>query len=211
MKMTTLKVIQETGSGTLSRRALFSILPAGAFGCLGCVRSLACPQGPQALPTGLSWTEKADVTWEELFRFAYQKDLIPLLKVLEAQFGREEFSKMLRAAADEVVRRKTAGRPPSVPDLVSLASNMHNVPPIMQHALDAEIVEQSPEAFEYRVKSCLWARVFRDMDAADIGYSMICYPDYPVAKSLNPKLRLIRTKTLMQGDDSCSLRYVMDA
>jgi hypothetical protein len=38
---------------------------------------------------------------------------------------------------------------------------------------------------------------------------MICYPDYAVAKGLNP--RLIRAKTLMQGDDSCSLRYVMEA
>lgn len=209
--MTTLEVTQETGLGSFSRRALFSILPAGTLGCLGCVRSLACPQPSQALPTGLSWTEKADMTWEELFRFAYQKDLIPLLKELAAQLGREELVNMLKTAADEVVRKKTAGRPPAVPDLVALASNMRNVPPLMQHALDAEIVEQSPEAFEYRVKTCLWAKAFRDMDAADIGYAIVCYPDYPVAKSLNPKLRLIRSRTLMQGDDSCSLRYVMDA
>jgi hypothetical protein len=32
-----------------------------------------------------------------------------------------------------------------------------------------------------------------------------------VARGLNPKLKLIRTKTLMQGDDGCSLRYVMEA
>lgn len=88
---------------------------------------------------------------------------------------------------------------------------MKNVAPIIQHALDAQIVEQSAEAFEYRVKKCLRARVFRDQDAGDIGYAMVCYPDYPVAKSMNPKLRLIRTQTLMRGNDSCSLRYVMDA
>jgi hypothetical protein len=52
--------------------------------------------------------------------------------------------------------------------------------------------------------------VFRDQKAGDIGYAMFCYPDYAVAKSLNPKLKLIRTQTLMQGDDSCGLRYVMD-
>jgi hypothetical protein len=61
------------------------------------------------------------------------------------------------------------------------------------------------------VKKCLWAKVFRDGDAADIGYAMVCYPDYAVARGLNPKLKLIRTKTLMQGDDGCSLRYVMEA
>ena len=60
------------------------ILPAGTFGCLGCARAMACAQTPQVEPTGHSWTEKADVTWEEMFRFAYQKDLIPLLKELGA-------------------------------------------------------------------------------------------------------------------------------
>ncbi len=146
-----------------------------------------------------------------MFRFAYQKDLIPLLKELAAVVGREQFVKMLQAAGEEIVRKKTAGRPPVVSDLVAFASNMQNPPPLIQHALDAEIVEQSAAAFEYRVKRCLWAKAFRDSDAADFGYSIVCYPDYAVAKGLNPKLRLIRNKTLMQGDDACTLRYVMEA
>jgi hypothetical protein len=82
---------------------------------------------------------------------------------------------------------------------------MKNMPPVIQHALEAEIVEQSPEAFEYRVKRCLWAKTFRDEGAGDIGYALVCYPDYAVARGLNPKLQLIRMKTLMEGDDSCSL------
>ena len=208
--MNVLDTKPEYGTGWLSRRTLFSILPAGAFGCLGCVRAMACVQTSQVEPTVHSWTEKADVTWEEMFRFAYQKDLMPVLKELEAQLGRDEFVGMLRRASDEVVRKKTAGRPPAVRDLVSFASNMKNVPPLMQHALEADIVEQTPQAFEYHVKKCLWAKMFRDGDAADIGYAMVCYPDYAVAQGLNPKLKLIRTKTLMQGDDSCSLRYVME-
>lgn len=199
------------GPGSLSRRALFSILPAGALGCLACARAAACAQPSQAAPAVHSWTEKTDVTWEEMFRFAYQKDLIPLLKEMGAQLGREQFVGMLQSASNEVVRKKTAGRPPAVRGLVNFAASMKNMPPLIQHALEAEIVEQSPEAFEYRVKKCLWAKVFRDEDAADIGYAMVCYPDYAVAKGLNPKLQLIRTKTLVQGGDSCSLRYVMEA
>ena len=208
--MSILETGQESRPDSFSRRTLFSILPAGAIGCLGCARAMGCAQPSQEEPTRHSWAEKADVTWEEMFRFAYQKDLIPVLRELGAQLGREEFCGMLRRAADEVVRKKTAGRPPAVRDLVSFASNMKNVPPLMQHALEAEIVEQSPAAFEYRVKKCLWAKVFREGDVADIGYAMVCYPDYAVAKGLNPKLKLVRTRTLMQGDEACSLRYVME-
>jgi hypothetical protein len=150
------------------------------------------------------------MTWEEMFRFAYQKDLIPLLSQLAEQVGREKFVSMVKEAADEVVRKKTAGRPPAVPDLAAFIAKLNRMPPLMQHALDYEIVEQSGEAFEFRVKSCLWAKVFLDSRAGDIGYAMICYPDYAVARGLNPKLKLIRSKTLMQGDDCCRLRYVME-
>ncbi len=199
IRMSVLETITE--SGPMTRRALFTVLPA--LGCLGCAQAQA-QQGEH------SWTEKSDLTWEEIFRFAYQKELIPMMKELAAQVGREKFTAMVKQAVDEVVRKKNVGRPPSIPDLVTLAAGAKRMPPLMQHALDFEIVEQTPQAFEYRVKKCLWAKAFRDGDAADIGYAMVCYPDYAVAKSLNPKLRLTRNRTLMQGDDSCGLRYEME-
>ncbi len=110
---------QGNAPDSFSRRTLFSILPATAFGCVGCARAMACAQMPQTPPLEHSWTEKADVTWEEMFRFAYQKDLIPLLKYLGEQLGREELVQMLQKASDEIVRKKTAGRPPAVRDLTT--------------------------------------------------------------------------------------------
>ena len=210
--MTLQEPLPERAPVSPRRRTLFTILGAGAVGCLGCARAAFCASPVQeSAPTSHTWTEKADLTWEEVFRFAYQKDLIPLLKALSEQLGRDNFVRLVRDAGDAVVRRKTAGKPPAVRDLVTLASSMKNMPPIIQHTLDAEITEQTPDVFEYRVRQCLWAKVFRDGDAADIGYAMICHPDFAVARGLNPKLKLIRTKTLMQGHDSCVLRYVMEA
>jgi hypothetical protein len=196
----------------IGRRTLLSILTAGAAGCLGCARAAFCAElGQDPPPPPPLWTAKADVTYEEMFRFAYQKDLIPLLKQLGETLGREKLIAMLREAADEVTRRKTAGRPPQVPNLVALAAGMKNIPPLIRHTLEAEVVEQTADAFEYRVSKCLWAKIFRESDAADIGYAYVCYPDYAAAKGLNPKLKLVRTKTLMQGDESCGLRYIMES
>ncbi len=199
------------GFGMVSRRSLFSVLPARTAGCHACTHAALCGQDAPPLRMGLDWSDNSGMSWEQVFRFAYQKDLIPLLKELAAQMGREKFVAAVQKASDDVVARKTAGLPPQIPDLTALAAALSNPPPLMQHALDAEIVERSPQAFAYRVKRCLWAKVFRDENAGDIGYAMVCYPDYAVARGLNPKLRLIRTRTLMQGDSDCVLRYQMES
>ncbi len=208
--MTMLDAARGNVPAPLSRRALFSVLPAGAFGCLGCARALACQQTPQAAAAD-PWTEKSDMTWEEVFRFAFQKDLIPLLKEMGGQMGREKLVTTIKQSVDSLVEKKSTGRPTMIRDLTTLAAMAKRMPPLMQHALELKIVEESPEVFEYRVSRCLWAKAFLDDDAGDIGYAMVCYPDYAVAKSLNPKLRLTRTQTLMQGDDHCGLRYTLTA
>ena len=59
-------------------------------------------------------------------------------------------------------------------------------------------------------RHCLWADVFKELNATDIGKIMLCDTDFPSTKSLHPKLRLERTKTIMQGDDYCDFVYHWD-
>lgn len=76
------------------------------------------------------------------------------------------------------------------------------------HALTVEIVEDAPQALEVRVSECLWAKTFRELGAADIGYALICHRDYADCQGFNPGITMIRTKTLMQGDSYCNHRFV---
>lgn len=73
------------------------------------------------------------------------------------------------------------------------------------------MIEDTPQAFEVKITECLWAKTYRDFNAADLGYILSCYPDYASTKAFNPKMRMIQTKTLMQGDDCCNHRIVMEA
>jgi len=192
-------------ANSVSRRGLFSILPAG---CIGCASGGVCMG--QA-PAEHGWTEKSDMTWEDVFRFSFQKDYIPLLKELAEQIGREKFVGMIQKATTDVVLKKAAQRPKREFSFPALVAGWKTMPALMQHALTAEILEETATSFEYKVTRCLWAKSFVESKAGDIGYAAICYPDYAVASSLSPKLKLVRTKTLMQGDDYCNLRYVMEA
>src|SRR4030042_1902445 len=70
-----------------------------------------------------------------------------------------------------------------------------------------EITEETPTNYRERDTSCIFAKVCRDMDSADLGYVMFCATDFPLAKVFNPRMRVERTKTLMQGDDCCDFHY----
>ncbi len=61
-----------------------------------------------------------------------------------------------------------------------------------------------------RVSECLTATVFREADAAHIGYAAVCHADFALPEGFNPKIRLVRTKTLMKGHDCCNHRYVWE-
>ena len=72
------------------------------------------------------------------------------------------------------------------------------------------IVEDTESAFEIKVSECLWAETFRAQDAGDIGFAWICYADYSWPQGFNPKLKMIRDKTLMEGHEYCNHRYVIE-
>ena len=83
--------------------------------------------------------------------------------------------------------------------------------PLVDHVLTTEIVDESDTAVEVRITECLWAKTFREADAADLGYACICHPDFAMAKAFNPNMRMIRDKTLMEGHSHCNHRWVMEA
>ena len=62
----------------------------------------------------------------------------------------------------------------------------------------------------YRFTRCMWAEIFRSLDAQDIGL-WICEGDGPAAAAFNPEIRFQRTKTLMEGDDCCDHVYYTES
>jgi hypothetical protein len=80
--------------------------------------------------------------------------------------------------------------------------------PEMLASLTMEIIEDTDTVFEIRVTDCLAAESFLPYKAGDIGYAAVCWGDYNWASDFNPKIKLIRDKTLMQGHDCCNHKYV---
>ena len=80
----------------------------------------------------------------------------------------------------------------------------------MQHCLDYKVVQDTPSKLSLQFSKCLWAKTFLEINEPGLGFAMCCNPDYSMAKVFHPKIKLIRNKTLMQGNDCCNSTYIWE-
>jgi hypothetical protein len=189
------------------RQILTQVLPVGAFVCLACRGAFA------AVASAKSKTEEqVEMSYDAMFKMFYLEGFIPTMKAMGDEVGRGKLVEMLKRAgakaAEEAVKEELKTHPNR--DLATYTAGLRKPSPLYQHALAFEILEDKPTVFEARVTECLWAKTFRSADAADIGYAFVCYPDTAATKAFNPKIRMTGSKTLMEGNDRCQFRYVLE-
>lgn len=197
-----------------SRRAFMrSATSAACLSCLGAGNVLASALGDSAdvaPDPEHKFIKDSHMTYEDVFKFAYSAWFIPAMKIIAEDMGQDSLNEMLRKAASDSVRRIMAKR--NLPDnsLTAFAGMFEKPNHILENGSNYEIVENNGTVLELKVSECLWAKVFRDSDAAGIGFSYVCFADYAYAQAFNPRIVLHRNKTLMQGDSYCNHRYVLE-
>lgn len=198
------------------RQFLFHILPAGTFFCLGSQNIWASLQSTtlgEVAPSPHKFLEDSEMSFKALFRFTFQNYYIPCLERLAGEIGRDKLIEMLKRLTSDAV----AGRQKeSVKDLprtdfeTFLARSRAGMNRFVKHVLTWEDGERTDKSVRTKFTECLWATTFREANASDIGYAAICYPDYAAATAFNPKIKLIRSQTLMEGHDFCDFQYVWE-
>ncbi|HVP90140.1 MAG TPA: L-2-amino-thiazoline-4-carboxylic acid hydrolase [Terriglobales bacterium] len=197
------------------RRAFLRVvLPGGALLCLGGRCLIGSPRAQEKPATAgpkHKFFSDSGLTFAEVFRTAYGNNL-PIWRGLEKELGKEKFVALMKRVIDEEVLKESAETAKRLGrnDLAAYVQDLKKPDRFWSNALTFEIVEDTPKAFEVKITECLWAKTYRDAKAADLGYLLSCYGDYASASGFNPKMRMIRTKTLMQGDPFCNHRYVVE-
>ena len=155
------------------------------------------------------WKAKADITYEELFNPNWNIPHIGIVRIgreLESQLGKKKAHEIIVNAANARPDFKTTKTTPE--EIVKeWREALETSSPVMKHALEMEFEDVSPTKFKLRVEDCLFARAFRGMEAADIGYLWECNSDYESTSRFHPNLKMKRTRTLMQGDDFCDFTW----
>ena len=188
-----------SSSDSIKRRQFITRSCAlGTSLCFGCSHFFSSAIGQDVKPVKSFQdiiAKNAGMNYEQVFNFAYRETLIPLLVTISRQMGREKCVELLQSATDEIY---------SQPDFMPRYEN--NLPEqFWGDVLNLEVVENSNDVRIYKITKCLWAKTFRESDASDIGYAVMCYGDYGSASARKEKLE--RETTLMQGHDACLLKW----
>lgn len=145
-------------------------------------------------------------------RFAQARNMryIGILKHLEKDIGKERLHDLLQKASyaeNVALGERLSDR---IKDMNTFAGPFRNENSPVGRTIVREIVEDSDKAFEMKITGCLTEEVFREADACDLGYACVCHADFGLPLGMGNGIKLIRTKTLMQGHDCCNHRYVFE-
>ena len=184
-----------------SRRQLLSgVLPACALACLG---GRALGQEKHKFDEAMDHP----ISYSAYTRIQYM-EFMSLAKALEKEWGKEKLLEFLKKAkrADMLEYGKHQAKQMGTDSFSAYVGQFKS--PFYGKSLTLDIVEETDTVFELKVTECLWAKTFLDMKAGDIGHAYVCYGDYAWAEGFNPKIKMVRDKTLMQGHAYCNHRYL---
>ena len=142
----------------------------------------------------------------------YNREYIPFLKFISDEIGKERLIGLLKEHAAEkgletgkMMVKRFGGN-----DFATLKKIFDPSSPTFNNSLTFTLTEDTERVHEIKVTECLIASVFLKADAGEFGWASVCYGDYAMAEGFNPKIRMVRDKTLMQGHACCNHRYLLE-
>ncbi len=201
---------------TERRQFLKNALTAGALICAGCHQlfASATPEHSQESSVPTNHSNPADgMSADELVRFTLGY-CVPTYQFMLKEMGKEKFLKLLKEASTENSKQLIDSMTKDMPDrnlsqLADIFVGYLGTPPY-DKIFKAEVVERTDKVFEIKYTECLFAKVYREMNALDIGYTIECGGSDAVAKAYNPKIKVSCGSNMMKGDSHCTERFELN-
>jgi hypothetical protein len=147
-----------------------------------------------------------DITALEQVKIQAQT-LVPLVKALQAELGEERANAIVRWALGDQWRkfgeawwREHTG---DLSEKIGALGRMFAA----EDAIDAEVIKQTPDAYEFNITGCRYAQFDKELGAPELGFLLVCSQDYPMTAGFGANVRLTRTQTIMQGASYCDSRF----
>jgi hypothetical protein len=143
-------------------------------------------------------------------RIIEARALAPVLRTFSDELGEERVKEILvrvhMAAAREYGRDLARNQgSAAIADLARESENWS-----VEGALEEEVIEQTEKTFFLNVTRCRYAEEYEKMGLRDWGVALSCCRDIGFIEGFNPKMKLVRTQTVMEGAPYCDFRYCLE-
>jgi L-2-amino-thiazoline-4-carboxylic acid hydrolase len=155
-----------------------------------------------AHPEGLSMLDKRKIEAEIL------KEVYETLKASHGvEVARKTITESVRRSAIEQARQFAAAAPGG-----TSLKTFQDVMPLWTKggALEIEVKEKTDTSFTFNVVRCRYAETYKAMGLGEIGALLSCNRDGAFCEGYDPKLKLDRSQTIMQGASHCDFKYTYE-
>ena len=134
----------------------------------------------------------------------------PLIKAFMEEFGKEKTSEVVEGVIKSLAKESGA----QLAKMVGGNSLEHfaKTVDIMRRddALVQEILEQDDKKLTINCIKCRFADMYKELGMPELGFLLSCGRDFAMTEGFNPKLKLKRTQTLMEGAEYCDFRFHLE-
>jgi hypothetical protein len=74
-------------------------------------------------------------------------------------------------------------------------------------ALEIKMVKETEKELFFDVSYCGYAEIYEKLGVKELGCILSCIRDFYFLEGFNSRIKLKRTKTIMEGGDYCDFRY----
>jgi len=135
--------------------------------------------------------------------------LLPVLRALRADFGRDKANALVRQPLRDWVRSvyHRIGEQKPGDARQKWEGVWDELRPRIGDVVTREFIRDDDEAREYNVTRCRFAEFFKGLGEPELGEILLCDYDYYIAEVGAPAVELTRTQTIMKGASYCDFRY----
>ena len=136
--------------------------------------------------------------------------LAPLIEALAEEFGRERVLQIVRQTVIQIARQQGAGLAASIggSDLGRFAGSLEAWK--KDDAMQMEVLEQNDQRFSFNVRRCRYAEMYQQLGIPELGSLLSCSRDFALIEGFNPRIRLARSQTIMEGAPLCDFRFWLE-
>jgi hypothetical protein len=135
--------------------------------------------------------------------------IAPILKAVSQKIGKEEAVAILR----EVNQQEAFERGQELMKVVGKNGIEELAKDVASWGeggiLEMEVLEQTATTYFFNVLRCPYYEKYKELGLDEFGVEFSCCRDEPFARGFNPQLKLVRSKTIMEGADCCDFRYYL--